>query len=85
MSTAEPGVVRLSRELARNFAAQRTGDPADGIAVHIMKFWEPRMCAELLGLVRAGDPSLDPLVVAAAGQLPTDDLDEEEVREPSGG
>lgn len=85
MSTAELGVVRLSRELARNFSAQPGIDPADAMAVHIMKFWEPRMQTELLDLVRAGDSSLDPLAVAAARQMVTDDLDEDEVREPSGG
>lgn len=85
MSAAEPGVVRLSRELARNFSAQPGTDPSDAMAVHIMKFWEPRMQEELLDLVRAGDSSLDPLAVAAARHFATEDLDAAEVREPSGG
>ena len=85
MSSAELGVVRLSRELARNFSAQPGDDPAEAMAVHIMKFWEPRMQVELLDLVRAGDSTLDPLAVAAAGHVATEHLPAAEAREPSGG
>lgn len=85
MSGGLPAVIRLSRELARNFAHEPDGDRALDLATHIEKFWEPRMQRELLQHVRAGDPSLDPIVVAAAAHLVVDDVDEAELRKPSGG
>ena len=39
------------------------------MARHIETFWDPRMRRDLEALVAAGDDSLDPLLVDAAGRL----------------
>lgn len=72
MTEPVPPVVRLSADLARNLGARPGGDPAAELAEHVRRFWEPRLRRELLELVGAGDPRLDPLVVRAAALLAAD-------------
>ena len=84
MSGDVPPVVRLGRDLVRNFAALPPGKAAEEIATHMKKFWEPRMRRDLVARVRAGEVD-DPLLASAAGHLVEGDVDRAEVREPSGG
>ena len=82
---AVPPVVRLGHDLVRNFEALPPEKAAVEIATHIRKFWEPRMCDELVARARRGDTTLHPLLVRAAEDLVDGDVDRAEVREPSGG
>jgi formate dehydrogenase subunit delta len=85
MNHGVPPVVRLGHDLVRNFEALPPEKAAYEIATHIRKFWEARMRADLLERIRSGDPTLHPLLVRAAQDLVDDDIDQAEVREPSGG
>jgi formate dehydrogenase subunit delta len=78
-------VVRLGQDLVRNFENLPPEKAAVELATHIKKFWEPRMRADLVDRVRRGEPTLPPLLVRAAEDLVDDDIDEAEVRQPSGG
>ncbi len=83
--SGEPPVVRLGRDLVRNFEMLPPDKAASEIATHIKKFWEPRMRHDLLARVRARSADLPPLLVSAAEHLVEGDLDRQEVKEPSGG
>ncbi|WP_377643490.1 formate dehydrogenase subunit delta [Oryzobacter terrae] len=83
--SGEPPVVRLGRDLVRNFESLPPEKAASEIATHIRKFWEPRMRQDLLARVRARSADLPPLLVSAAEHLVDGDVDRHEVREPSGG
>jgi formate dehydrogenase subunit delta len=60
---------RMGNDIARQFTHLPAAEAAEVIARHIERFWDPRMRRELEALVAAGDDSLDPLVVDAAGLL----------------
>jgi formate dehydrogenase subunit delta len=62
---------RMGNDIARQFTHLPAAEAAEVIARHIERFWDPRMRRELEALVAAGDDSLDPLVVDAAGLLAT--------------
>ena len=85
MSEGVAPVVRLGQDLVRNFENLPPEKAAVELATHIKKFWEPRMRADLVDRVRRGEPTLPPLLVRAAEDLVDDDVDEAEVRQPSGG
>ncbi len=83
--TAQHPVVRLGHDLTRHLGHLPADQAATEIATHIKKFWDPRMRHELLALIRRGDTSLDPLLVAAAEHFVDGEIDRAQVREPSGG
>lgn len=83
--SGEPPVIRMGRDLVRNFETLPPDKAASEIATHIKKFWEPRMRLDLLARVRARSADLPPLLVSAAEHLVDGDLDRHEVKEPSGG
>jgi formate dehydrogenase subunit delta len=60
---------RMGNDIARQFSHLPAPEAAEAIARHIETFWDPRMRRSLEALVAAGDDSLDPLVVDAAGRL----------------
>jgi formate dehydrogenase subunit delta len=62
---------RLGNDIARQFAHLAPDRAAEAIAVHLETFWDPSMRRRLEALVAAGDDSLDPLLVDAAGRLAT--------------
>ncbi len=78
-------VVRLSGDVARNFAHLPPHQAAEAVATHLTKFWEWRMVRELVTLARAGEPGLDPLVLDAVRDVLAAQVDEQQLREPSGG
>jgi len=59
----------MGNDIARQFAHFPPAEAAAAIARHIETFWDPRMRRALEALVAAGDDSLDPLLVDAAGRL----------------
>ena len=83
--SGEPPVIRMGRDLVRNFETLPPDKAASEIATHIKKFWEPRMRLDLLARVRARSADLPPLLVSAAEHLVDGDVDRQEVKEPSGG
>lgn len=64
-----PPVVRMGNDLERQLAHLPAERAAEEVAAHITKFWEPRMQAELVAILRAGTPPLRPVLAAAAGLL----------------
>lgn len=85
MSEGLAPVVRLGHDLVRNFENLPPDKAAVELATHIKKFWEPRMRADLVARVRHGESDLPPLLVLAAQDLVNDEVDQAEVKEPSGG
>jgi formate dehydrogenase subunit delta len=68
MITAE---ARMGNDIARQFAHLPAGAAAQAVARHIETFWDPSMRRRLEALVAAGDDTLDPLLIDAAGRLAT--------------
>ena len=64
-----PPVVRLAGDVARAFAHLAPDDAAQAVSGHLARFWEERLIDELVARVRAGEPGIDPLVVAAVRSL----------------
>ena len=60
----------MANEIAVQFHHRPADEAAAAIANHIRKFWDPRMKADLLARVQSDAASLDPLVIAAARQIP---------------
>ncbi len=69
MTLTEPAVLRLGRDIVRQFEHLPADAAAEQVAAHIARFWEPRMRAELEALVGGGAPDIDPLLAAAATHL----------------
>lgn len=69
MTAPVPPEARLANDLARQFGHLPEAEAVARIATHVQRFWEPRMRERLRVLAGAGDPSLDPLVRAAAATL----------------
>jgi formate dehydrogenase subunit delta len=59
-------LVRMANQIATFFRSQPHEDGPAGVAIHINKFWEPRMRGAFLSLIDRDDTGLDPLVLAAA-------------------
>ncbi len=58
-------LVYMANQIATFFETQPGADGAGKVAAHILDFWEPRMRAELIGLVDAGEAGLKPLALDA--------------------
>lgn len=84
-SQGTPPELRMGNDIARHFGHLDDDAAAERIATHIEKFWEPRMIEALSGFVRARHPDADPLLAAAVTALILDDVDHDELVEPSGG
>ncbi len=65
----EPAVIRMGNDIARQLAHLPPEQAAAEIAAHVTRFWDPRMRRELLTHLGQGDPSMDPLLVAASERL----------------
>jgi formate dehydrogenase subunit delta len=62
-------LVMMANQIGRFFAPQRTIDPVEAIADHLVKFWEPRMRAAIVAHLMAGGAGLDEPVREAIGRL----------------
>ncbi|MBI1758597.1 MAG: formate dehydrogenase subunit delta [Actinobacteria bacterium] len=62
-------VIRMANQIAAQFRHLPADQAVPAVAGHLRDFWEHRMRVELLALVDAGDPELDPVVRAAAQRL----------------
>jgi len=78
-------LVRMANQIAAFFRSQPEAAAIAGVADHIRSFWSPVMRREAYGLLRAGEPGLDPLARAALERLMADDpaAQAQEVAKPS--
>jgi formate dehydrogenase subunit delta len=60
---------RLGNDIARHFAHLPEEKAVESVVRHLETFWDPRMRSNLRALAAAGDDTLDPLLVLAAGRL----------------
>jgi formate dehydrogenase subunit delta len=65
-------LVRMANQIA-TFMASQAGEGeiagVEGVALHLKRFWEPRMLQQLQAHVAAGGAGLNPMVIQAAGRL----------------
>jgi formate dehydrogenase subunit delta len=59
----------MANQIGKFFVSQGDKGAVDGIAIHIRKFWEPRMRNAILAHLDAGGAGLDPKVRAAIETL----------------
>jgi formate dehydrogenase subunit delta len=64
-----PAEARMGNDIARQLAHLPVEEAVEAVARHIETFWDPRMRRSLEALASASDPSLDPLLAAAADRL----------------
>ena len=69
MSSTLDRLVMMANQIGKFFEPQRQGDAVAGIALHIEKFWDPRMKASIVAHWRAGGAGLDGPVREAVGRL----------------
>jgi len=66
-----PKLVYMANQIGRFFVTEDRGTAVAGIADHLMKFWDPRMRAEIVTHLAAGGEGLDPEVRQAVASLQT--------------
>ncbi|RDJ09538.1 formate dehydrogenase subunit delta [Rhizobium grahamii] len=59
-------LVYMANQIATFFKSQPESEAAEGVAMHINKFWEPRMRRQLFEIMERESHGLNPLVVQAA-------------------
>ncbi len=62
-------LIYMANQIATFFESQPKEDGPEGVAIHINKFWEPRMRTKLFAMLDAGGEGLKPLVLEAAPHL----------------
>jgi formate dehydrogenase subunit delta len=60
MSSTQDKLVYMANQIGKFFAHQGEEKAVAGIADHILKFWDPRMRAQILAHLDAGGAGLDP-------------------------
>jgi formate dehydrogenase subunit delta len=63
-------LVRMANQIATFFKTQDIERAPAATADHLVKFWEPRMRAEIIALHAAGVTGLDPIAAEAVDLLP---------------
>jgi hypothetical protein len=62
-------LVRMANQIARQMAADSTGDPVAATALHLEKFWEREMRVDLIAAIDGGTVTLDEIAVEAVNSL----------------
>lgn len=62
-------LIYMANQIATFFESQPREDGPLGVAIHINKFWEPRMRTKLFAVLDAGGQGLKPLVREAAQHI----------------
>lgn len=65
-------LILMANQIARAFASQGEDKAVPEIADHIVKFWDPRMRANIAAHVAAGGEGLHPLALKALQSLQTE-------------
>jgi formate dehydrogenase subunit delta len=68
MNTDEK-LVYMANQIAANFVAMHSADPAAAAADHIAKYWDPGMKRRIFALVGDGAKGLEPLAETAVRSL----------------
>ncbi len=68
-------LVRMANDIAAFFAAASdAGEPAQGVAGHLRRYWDPRMRREIVRYVASGGDGLVPIARAAVEMLAKTDV-----------
>jgi formate dehydrogenase subunit delta len=59
-------MIRMANQIALFMTSRPADKAAEGVALHISDYWEPRMRNQLFDHVAAGGAGLHPLVLKAA-------------------
>ena len=78
-------VIRMGHDIARQFAHRDHDAAVEEVSAHILKFWEPRMRAELRRCVDAGDHDIEPILAEAVRTHAHEDDTQADRHDPSGG
>lgn len=78
-------VIRMGHDIVRQFAHRNDDQAVEEVSAHILKFWEPRMRAELRRCVSLGGPGVEPILAEAVRTWPDEEDTQADRREPSGG
>lgn len=78
-------VIRMGHDIARQFSHLDHDAAVEEISAHMLKFWEPRMRAELRRCVDGCDQEVDPILIEAVRTWPDEDDTQADRDEPSGG
>lgn len=62
-------LVAMANQIGKFFSTQRGIDPAEAIADHLRKFWEPRMRAAIVAHLAEGGAGLEGPVREAVSRL----------------
>ena len=62
-------MVHKANQIALFFATYPHEEGLPGVVNHLKMFWEPRMRSQLFAALENDKSGLDPLVLAAAGQI----------------
>ena len=63
-------LIAMANDVARYFASEPDPEAGvAGIADHLRKFWNPRMCKQLIAHVENAGAGLDPMADAAVREL----------------
>ena len=62
-------LVYMANQLGDFFMSQPGADPANGIADHLRRFWDPRMRRQIIAHAEAGGAGLKPDVLRAVKTL----------------
>ncbi|MBX4868928.1 MULTISPECIES: formate dehydrogenase subunit delta [Rhizobium] len=62
-------LVYMANQIATFFKSQPESEAAQGVALHINKFWEPRMRRQLFEILEKEENGLDALVLQAAPMI----------------
>jgi formate dehydrogenase subunit delta len=59
----------MANQIGKFFASQSKDTEVENIAIHIKKFWEPRMLKQIFAHLDNGGAGLDPAVKSAIARL----------------
>ncbi len=62
-------LIYMANQIGRNFAIEGHDAAVAGTLDHIVKFWDPRMKAQIVTLAASEPGSFEPIAAAAVAQL----------------
>lgn len=65
----EHKLIHMANQIGRNFAIEGHDEAVAATAAHIVKFWDPRMKAQIIALAAEGAGHFEPIAAAAVAQL----------------
>jgi formate dehydrogenase subunit delta len=69
VSSYDGKLVMMANQIARFYMPQKQIEPVGAIAIHIRKFWDPRMRAAIVAHLDQGAAGLDDLARQAVERL----------------